>query len=72
MFDLPNTLYSWTFKVEVQNKCPIGMACINNDENKNTVIAPKCTCGMPFSPRIVGGMEAGRNSIPWQVIHDKR
>ena len=46
------------------------MACINNDEHKNTVIPPKCTCGMPFSPRIVGGMEAGRNSIPWQVTRE--
>ena len=45
------------------------MSCINNDEQQIVEIPTSCTCGMPFSPRIVGGMEAGRNSIPWQVIH---
>ena len=48
------------------------MSCIDNDERQNVEMPTSCTCGMPFSPRIVGGMEAGRNSIPWQVTHEIR
>ena len=54
---------------KVVNQCPQRLSCIGMDQqnNENEEDTKKCSCGMPFNPRIVGGNEAKANSVPWQV-----
>ena len=49
------------------NICPKKLTCIINNKNDENKGSDKCSCGMPFNPRIVGGTEAAPNSVPWQV-----
>ena len=49
------------------NNCPEKLTCVTDEEESNE-ISDKCIeCGMPFTPRIVGGTDAIPYSIPWQV-----
>ena len=40
---------------------------MDQQNSENDEDTKKCSCGMPFNPRIVGGNEAKANSVPWQV-----
>ena len=55
------------FYLKEVHSCPPNLSCFGNVPNKEDEGMNKCTCGMPFNPRIVGGNEAKENSVPWQV-----